>query len=74
MPGITIMLDCAPEKTTLGGLAPVKFSRRPRRRLKKAHNLPSQFSAAGKIGKKREKCYENLVFSGVAPAQRGRNG
>ena len=74
MPGITIMLDCAPEKTTLGGLAPVKFSRRPRRRLKKAHSLPSQFSAAGKIGKKREKCYENLVFSGVAPAQRGRNG
>ena len=61
-PGITIMLDCAPEKTTLGGLAPVKFSRRPRRRLKKAHNLPSQFSAAGKIGKKREKCYENLVL------------
>ena len=59
MPGITIMLDCAPEKTTLGGLAPVKFSRRPRRRLKKAHNLPSQFSAAGK---KREKCYENLVL------------
>ena len=62
MPGITIMLDCAPEKTTLGGLAPVKLSRRPRRRLKKAHNLPSQFSAAGKIGKKREKCYENLVL------------
>jgi len=36
--------------------------------------LPSQFSAAGKIGKKREKCYENLVFSGVAPEQWGRNG
>ena len=25
MPGITIMLDCAPEKNTLGGLAPVKI-------------------------------------------------
>ena len=72
IPSITIMLDFAPEKTTLGGPAPVKFSRRPRRRLKKAHNLPSQFSkfqfskfqfsAAGKIGKKREKCYENLVL------------
>ena len=81
MPGITIMLDCAPEKTTLGGLAPVKFSRRPRRRLKKAHNLPSQFSAAGKIGKKREKCYENFVLfwgdAGAMGPQRlelGRNG
>ena len=78
IPGITIMLDCAPEKNHPRGACPRKIFAAASPQAEKSPQLAQsvQCSSApqAKLGKSAKNVTKLWSFSGVAPAQRGRNG